>query len=251
MRMGFFEYLKNANVMAKKVGSALRRYNNETNRTVFPGGRTSAMNIAYSLATILGLDFFTCDETTIGALLDFYTIVYSGAKNRNREHLIVDNLKERDIGLIRNEEDAYVIIQYCYKSFSESPKQITDEEITKFKKSVEFLQLRDWWKTMNEPNQLQYIDDLEYGLVPEKPIFTTGATASSLYLYELKSALGEDIYWQHVESVPGDGVYGPIEKYDITLKSGKQYATLYVSWNGTTDPPNRAPVGFTRRPLRR
>ena len=247
--MGFFEYLKNSKAMAAKIDSALHRYNNETVRKVFPGGRSSATNIAYSLAKILGLDFDACDAATIGVLLDFYTIVYSGAENRNMEHLIVRNLNEHDIGLIHNEEDAYVIIQYCYKSFSESAKQISDEEIAKFKKSVEFLQLRDWWKTMNEPNQLKYIDDLEYGLIPEKPIFVTGATAMTKYFVELKTALGEDIYWERIESVPGEGVYGPIEKYDIVTKPGKQYATLYVSWNGTTEPPNRAPVGFIRKPL--
>ncbi len=247
--MGLFDRFKKDNSMARIIDLTLRRFNSETVRKIFPGGRSSATKIAHSIATILGLDFDTCDETAIGTLLGFHTIVYSGAVHHTLEHVIVKDLRAHDSGLIHDDDDAYLIIVYCYKCFSESPREITNEEIAELKRIADYVKLADSWKTKNESIQLKYIDDLEYGLVPEKPIFTYGASAMTKYFLELRSALGESITWGKPEPVPAEGVCGPVLKYNIMLESGKQYGTLYVSWNGTTDPPNRAPTGFIRKPL--
>ena len=72
--MGLFDRFKKDNSMARIIDLTLRRFNSETVRKIFPGGRSSATKIAHSLATILGLDFDTCDETAIGTLLGFHTI---------------------------------------------------------------------------------------------------------------------------------------------------------------------------------
>ena len=95
----------------------------------------------------------------------------------------------------------------------------------------------------NEVHQTENLDDAEYGLVPEKPIYTNGVSGSNVYLERLTTTLGEKLSWERQGSMSVDGINGMIDIYEGYLPSGKRYKTLYVNMCGTAN-STTAPKGF-------
>lgn len=66
----------------------------------------------------------------------------------------------------------------------------------------------------NAQAETQNFDDPEYGLVPNKPVYTQGVGGSKQYLSGLKSSLGEELAWNRRGSTSVSGVNGMIDIYD-------------------------------------
>lgn len=97
----------------------------------------------------------------------------------------------------------------------------------------------------NAEAELDNLDDPEYGLVPNKPIYTQGVNGSHKYLDGLKTSLGEALTWNRRGSMGVEGINGMIDIYDSTLPSGKPYKTVYVNMYGSAN-SNKIPKGFKR-----
>ena len=89
-------------------------------------------------------------------------------------------------------------------------------------------------------------DDPEFGLVPEKPIYTLATDiveGQRAYLGKLRTVNGEKITWKRLGPTSVEGVHGMIDIYETFLPSGQPYATLYINMYGARKSV-AAPQGF-------
>lgn len=98
----------------------------------------------------------------------------------------------------------------------------------------------------NRINQPDNEGDPEFGLVPEKPIFTLATELVSgqhTYLDKLRTLNGEKITWKRLGSTSNESINGMIDIYETFLPSGKPYKTVYINMYGATR-STKGPKGF-------
>ena len=86
--------------------------------------------------------------------------------------------------------------------------------------------------------------DADFGLVPQKPVYTVGIDEQEKYLQSLRTINGEPIKWNRRGSMSVDGVNGMVDVYDTYLPSGVEYKTIYVNMYGAYN-SGFAPKGFS------
>ena len=89
-----------------------------------------------------------------------------------------------------------------------------------------------------------YETDDDFGLTPDKPIYTMGIDEQEKYLKSLRTINGEPIKWNRRGSMSVDGINGMVDVYDTYLLSGKEYKTIYMNMYGTYRSA-LSPKGFT------
>ena len=95
-------------------------------------------------------------------------------------------------------------------------------------------------------DQQSYEKDLDYGLIPEKPIITSKydlIEGQSNFLKKLRTIKGEKIKWALKGSVIVDGIIGEVKIYDISEYDGQFYKTIFMNDNGNKT-SQQAPNGF-------
>lgn len=100
--------------------------------------------------------------------------------------------------------------------------------------------------TENCTTQPDNENDPEFGLVPEKPIFTLATEivdGQRAYLGKLRTANGEKISWKRTGSTFANGINGMVDIYETFLPSGVPYKTLYINMYGARTSKS-APAGF-------
>lgn len=98
----------------------------------------------------------------------------------------------------------------------------------------------------NSKTQPDNEDDSDFGLVPEKPIFTLALMSvdgEKEYLNRLYAANGEKIKYNRLGSTSVDGINGMIDIYETFLPSGQPYKTIYINMYGAKK-SSKAPAGF-------
>ncbi len=99
----------------------------------------------------------------------------------------------------------------------------------------------------NMQNQPNNEGDVDFGLVPEKPIYTLALMSVDgevEYLNRLYTESGIKIKWTRRGSTSANGINGMIDIYDTCLPSGEPYKTIYINMYGAKK-SEKAPVGFT------
>ena len=98
----------------------------------------------------------------------------------------------------------------------------------------------------NATSQPNNEDDEDFGLVPEKPIFTLALKSvdgEEEYLNKLRTSEGEMIKYTRRGSTSTEGINGMIDIYDTFLPSGQPYKTIYINMYGATA-STAVPKGF-------
>lgn len=88
-----------------------------------------------------------------------------------------------------------------------------------------------------------FVGDRDFGLVPEKPIYTKGIDEQGKYLKMLRTTDGRQLKWNRRGSMSADGVNGLIDIYEMLLTTGEYYQTIYMNMYGS-DNSTVVPVGF-------
>lgn len=99
---------------------------------------------------------------------------------------------------------------------------------------------------VNEIEQPDNETDDDFGLVPEKPIYTLALKSvigEKDYLNNLYTSTGEKITYNRRGSMSAEGVNGMIDIYDTFLPSGELYKTIYMNMYGAYE-STKAPNGF-------
>ncbi|MBQ8747936.1 MAG: zinc ribbon domain-containing protein [Clostridia bacterium] len=98
----------------------------------------------------------------------------------------------------------------------------------------------------NKHEQPNNESDADFGLVPEKPIFTLALMSvkgEKEYLDSLQADNGEQIKYIRQGSMSVDGIHGMIDVYDTYLLSGQLYKTLYINMYGAKK-SEKSPIDF-------
>lgn len=104
----------------------------------------------------------------------------------------------------------------------------------------------------NSQNQPNNETDFDFGLVPEKPIYTLARKSVDGeigYLSKLRTPKGEKIKWNRRGSTSVEGINGVIDIYDIYLMSGQKYTTIYINMYGAKA-SKKMPTGFGRQKVK-
>ena len=96
----------------------------------------------------------------------------------------------------------------------------------------------------NKESQPRNELDADFGLVPQKPIYTVGIDEEEKYLKSLRTINNDPIKWIRRGSLNVDGINGIIDVYDIFLPSGEEYKTIYINMYGANN-STFAPKGFS------
>lgn len=99
----------------------------------------------------------------------------------------------------------------------------------------------------NQIGQADHENEIDFGLVPEKPVYTLATDmveGEREYLANLRVASnGERIKWERKGSVIADGVNGVTDIYATYLQTGDFYKTIYINMYGAKK-SDSAPIGF-------
>ena len=99
----------------------------------------------------------------------------------------------------------------------------------------------------NSKTQPDNEGDSDFGLVPEKPIFTLALKSvegEKEYLDKLYTVNGEKIKYNRRGSTSVNGINGMIDIYETYLPSGQPYKIIYINMYGAKR-STKAPAGFT------
>lgn len=135
---------------------------------------------------------------------------------------------------------------------TEEPTQLPDfEKMTPDEALNAILQVqaKNTVKAMeaNSKSQPDNEGDADFGLVPEKPIFTLALKSvdgEKEYLDKLYTVNGEKIKYNRRGSTSVNGINGMIDIYETYLPSGQPYKTIYINMYGAKR-STKAPAGFT------
>ena len=84
----------------------------------------------------------------------------------------------------------------------------------------------------------KFLNDPEYGLVPEKPVFVNGFGSDKEYLSHLYSDEGIKLNCVRVGSSNVEGISGPVDLYRLLLPDGTDYLQIYVCNYGLSTKTN-------------
>lgn len=249
--MGLFDiFKKKPPTHEEKVDLAYRCYKPEMVGMVFPGGKKQASNIICSIAKLVGKNLADLDAKGYYELLSIYSdVLIRRVVTHSTDDTIVASLQSKHGQEIKSKAVAQKVLAYCTINMQNHGFCLDNAE------SIEALNLFDNILSQNEQisqsnsvAQTENLDDPEYGLIPEKPVYVKGVEGSDKYLKSLRTVLGENITWERRGSISVDGINGMIDIYDISLHSGKAYKTLYLNMYGTQD-STIAPKGFSIKPI--
>lgn len=88
-----------------------------------------------------------------------------------------------------------------------------------------------------------HLEDPDYGLVPQKPVFVHGFGPHRKYLDRLLTSDGREISYDRRGSMIVDGIDGPVDIYDLSLPGGEKYMTIYLCLYGSKN-SDTAPKGL-------
>ena len=127
------------------------------------------------------------------------------------------------------------------------PKEGGKDELGDLAKLMEMIRAREAVNKQaaetsegNEAVENKYLEDPEYGLVQEKPVFVKGFGAHRDYLNRLRTESGANLEYSRLGSLSVEGIAGRVDEYSITPKDGTDgmaiYLCLYGNSNSTTAP---------------
>jgi len=131
------------------------------------------------------------------------------------------------------------MIDECVRIIYEKEPEISEiDVIVNFRKTMHLENAEK-----NKDIELQHINDPNYGLVPNMPVFVNGFGNDHFFLSSLMTNSGEQITYKRLGSMGVDGINGPVDIYDISKIDGTKYGQIFVCNYGRTK-PTKAPKGY-------
>lgn len=232
----------------EKVDFAYHSFIPEAARKQFPGGTQQVSIIVCSIAKLIGISTSTLDgEDYVNLLLIYLFVRRKKVFAKDTDEKIISNLQRQYGQYIKSNTIAQRVYAFCLLNLENNSLSVDDLD------AMAALQYTNKHSAKNKENIIASKDahsnnlvDPEYGLVPEKPIYTRGVIGSENYLRSLQTEQGESITWERRGCTSADGVDSLIDIYVISLLSGETYEILYIDMYGTEN-STIAPKGFTFR----
>lgn len=245
--MGIFDRFKKKPSHTEKIDAVYKCYKPEMVGMVFPGGKEQVSNIITSLGRIYNIDLESCDAKKYLDVLSTYSdVLIRRVVTQSEDAHIITSLQVKHGELVINKDIVKQVLAYVTINMSNNAFKLeTEEDMAAISLIAESFSQAEQVRSENAEAAAQNLDDPEYGLVVNKPIYTNGVRGSNSYLASLKTTLGETLTWNRLGSTSVEGVNGIIDIYESHLPSGKPYKTLYLNMYGSTN-SNKIPKGFSK-----
>lgn len=229
----------------EKLSLAYRGFKQDMVEMIFPGKKHQADCVIRSLAVITSTNLNSCDAKDYFDILSIFSgVLIRCVVTHSEDSHIIAMLQQKHGNYVKSKSVAQKVLTYCRMNMNNNSFVLNSKE------DFEALDILDSLLASNEniaknnaTAQTQNLDDPQYGLVPEKPIYAKSVAGSEQYLGKLRTETGERITWNRRGSTSVSGVNGMIDIYDCFAPGGKVYGTIYINMYGTQN-SNIAPAGF-------
>lgn len=245
--MGLFDvFQKKPPTHEEKLDLAYRYYKPDMVGMVFPGGKRQVNKIICSIAKLVSKNLSTLDAKDYYDLLSIYSdVLIHRVVTHSTDDSIISSLLVKHSQDIRNKAVAQRTLAYCTINMNNHDFCLDSaESMIALRVFENVLSQNEQIAQSNSDAQTKNLDDPDYGLVPEKPIYVNGVEGSEVYLKTLRLSSGESLFWKRTQSLTVDNINGMVDVYEVTLSSGKPYKTIYLNMYATKN-STKAPQGFT------
>lgn len=244
--MGLFDFFKKKPpTHYEKVDMAYRCYKPEMVGTVFPGGKQQASTVVISIAKIVGKEIASLDAKDYYELLKIYSdVLIRRVVTHSSDDSIITSLQTKHGQIIASKAIAQKVLAYCTINMKNISFCLDSEEsMSALKFFDDILSQNEHTMNWNVEEQNIHVDDPDYGLVPEKPVFVNGVNGSKEYLNNLLSLIGGGASWNRTGSISVDKINGMVDVYEIIIPDGEKCKTIYLNMYGTEN-SKKYPKGF-------
>lgn len=185
---------------------------------------------------------FICGTYLINAEGDDFANPKEGNWHKYVTKKIADIQFSEDI--LQNKLDIlYELTEHMYNFIHIYPLcEVEQSDNEKIKETIKKVFEKEYAK-LSANRIIDFSEDYDFGLVPEKPIFTKSASGANSYTSKLRTTLNEKLTWKQSGTIKVDNFPSEITVCDAILPSGKTYKTLYFNLYGIENPVI-APKGF-------
>ena len=186
---------------------------------VFPGGKEQISNIITSLGRIYNIDLESCDAKKYLDILSTYSdVLIRRVVTQSEDANIITSLQVKHGELVVNKNIARKVLAFVTINMGNNAFILdTEEDMVAISLIAESFSQVEQVRSDNGEATVQNLDDSEYGLVVNKPIYTNGVRGSNSFLASLKTTLGETLTWNRIGSTSVEGVNGIIDIYESYL----------------------------------
>ncbi len=229
---------------ASAVHRVISTMNQEIIPTVFYGSEANAEAIVAEVLPVLVPGASLDDEAAVRETIQFYVDVWIRKQGgfspefmttNYVKSVLSDKYAHRGAAAVTAAVDRCVAFVYQH-----------DSRIQQRDEMFEFQQnLVQSNASQNGAAETLHLDDADYGLVPEKPVFVAGFPGTHAYLDSLCLSDGTKPTFNRTGSMNVPGIEGPVDAYEVMAGGrvvGRIFICLYGSANST-----RAPRGFVLR----
>ncbi len=230
-----------------KLRLAYRCFKPEMVEMIFPGGLHQAEKVIFSLSKLYKIDLKISDAKKYYEILSTYSdVVIRRIVTQSSDDHIITSLQIKHPDIIKDKKTAKKALAYVTINMKNNDFALTSKDdmsvLSFFTNAITSM---EEIAKKNIIAETENLDDPEYGLVANKPIYTQGVSGSNKYLKSLRTASGEMLTWNRRASISIEGINGLIDIYDSTLYSKKPYKTLYLNIYGNSN-STKAPKGFVQ-----
>lgn len=184
---------------------------------------------------------FICGTPYINAMGEKYV----SPKDKWHQHVTntINDIEYSEEPLENKLEILYELTEHIYNLFQIYPLcEIEKSDNEKIKETIKNVFEKEYAK-LGAHRIIDFSEDYDFGIVPEKPIFTKSASGANSYTSKLRTTLNEKLTWKQTGTIKVDNFLSEITVCDAVLPSGKTYKTLYFNLYGIEN-PIIAPKGF-------
>lgn len=245
--MGLFDFFKKTPpTHDEKVNLAYKCFNEKMVKAVFPGEKQQASNIIRSLGKILNINLENCSAKEYHTILTMFSgVSIRRVLTQSNDERIIISLQVNHSEYIKDQATAEKVLTFCKLNMSDHSFVLDSEQ------DMALLESCSGGITENEKIAVENIEiqevsieDADYGICMNKPIYTNDENDTEIFLNSLKSSLGEDLVWEKQDTLDVDGIAGKVIVYASSLPSGKSYKTIYVNEHGVSA-ERKIPKGFS------
>lgn len=245
--MGLFDFFKKTPpTHEEKVNLAYKCFNEKMVKAVFPGEKQQASNIIRSLGKILNINLENCSAKEYHTILTMFSgVSIRRVLTQSNDERIIISLQVNHGEYIKDQATAEKVLTFCKLNMSDHSFVLDSEQ------DMALLESCSGGITENEKIAVENIEiqevsieDADYGICMNKPIYTNDENDTEIFLNSLKSSLGEDLVWEKQDTLDVDGIAGKVIVYASSLPSGKSYKTIYVNEHGVSA-ERKIPKGFS------
>lgn len=229
----------------EKLSLAYRAYKQDMVEMIFPGKKPQADCVVRSLALLTSTNLNLCDAKDYFDILSIFSgVLIRCVVTHSEDSHIVAMLQQKHGNYVKTKSVAQKVLTYCKMNMNNNSFVLNSKEDFEALDILAalFASNEDVAKG-NEAAQTINLEDPQYGLIPEKPIYTKGVAGSEQYLGKLRTESGERITWKRRGSTVASGVKGMVDIYNCFDPSGKDCGTIYINMYGTKN-SSTAPAGL-------